>query len=467
MVFRRIAVWPLPSILHKLYWDWYDSMNVSGAKENGSAAKIAYLGLFALSLVLARGIVVLRSAVVLGEPIALKHAGLSLRLPDGNGWQCERRWAYGDNSFILKSLLRSRGSEARGIVRCRYFIAARSERTQALLTYRAASARGKTIRTGRIGSAGTSFDWAHIASRSGRTNIYYGIALLAGNRQLDIEVLDYTAKPEAARRVFERVVGTVELEEDSVLGAGARVVERMRKKGLSSYFRSKRRHRFSLIKDARQQPLGFTADVSSVETQEGDSSRIRLVSLLYSRGLSVREHVASLSTDERFEQFTLKSQTVGAEPSGAEIVVDRSGVMKITRLGQTRSEDSYLFSTAMVPAMLLEQLLQEFIESRRKEIVVDVIETDGGITPTYISMTDANGPGRRDDGSYRLQLLPLGGAETVELVYLDENMEVFRSLLRGKQIYVFETAEPEEVSLLFPERAELIHDRNKLEQYLD
>ena len=47
--------------------------------------KIALLGLFVVSLLIARFIVVSKSAILLLEPIPLTDTGLSVSMPDGNG----------------------------------------------------------------------------------------------------------------------------------------------------------------------------------------------------------------------------------------------------------------------------------------------------------------------------------------------------------------------------------------------
>jgi hypothetical protein len=47
--------------------------------------KIALLGLFVVSLIIAHAIVVSKSAILLSEPITLADTGLSVSMPLGNG----------------------------------------------------------------------------------------------------------------------------------------------------------------------------------------------------------------------------------------------------------------------------------------------------------------------------------------------------------------------------------------------
>ena len=57
------------------------------------ADKIAMSGLFIGAVLIARLIIVSRSAVVLSEPIKSNCAALSVSIPAGNGWQSEKQSA--------------------------------------------------------------------------------------------------------------------------------------------------------------------------------------------------------------------------------------------------------------------------------------------------------------------------------------------------------------------------------------
>ena len=54
--------------------------------------KIALLGLFIVSLLIARALVVSKSAILLSEPTRLTRSGLSVSMPEGNGWKSEGKW---------------------------------------------------------------------------------------------------------------------------------------------------------------------------------------------------------------------------------------------------------------------------------------------------------------------------------------------------------------------------------------
>ena len=56
--------------------------------------KIALLGIFALSLLVAYLIVSFRSRLLFSDPIRLSQTGLSVSIPSGQSWQSEEQWNY-------------------------------------------------------------------------------------------------------------------------------------------------------------------------------------------------------------------------------------------------------------------------------------------------------------------------------------------------------------------------------------
>jgi hypothetical protein len=100
------------------------SMNGTYETRNRWADKIAFFGLFIAVLLIARFVVVLRSAILLSEPIELSCASLSVCIPTGNGWQSENRWKYQQNAFILDSFFNPGRGGAATVVSCQYLLAA-------------------------------------------------------------------------------------------------------------------------------------------------------------------------------------------------------------------------------------------------------------------------------------------------------------------------------------------------------
>ena len=189
--------------------------------------------------------------------------------------------------------------------------------------------------------------------------------------------------------------------------------------------------------------------------------------LEYIRGRFGREEVTSFESDNRFKTFTWKSEAIGAERSGTSMVLDDAGILTVTISGRQPQERSYNTSGTAIPHILLEQLLARMLEVEKKEMVVDVIRSDGRIVPTYVSEIELKDVAAEEDISYMVKLLPLEGRDSFELVYLNDRKHILGSRVREDVYTILESVEPQEAASLFPERAEFILQSDKLKKYLD
>ena len=78
-------------------------MNETYESKKYGIDKIAFLGLFILSILIAQLIVKSNSKILFSEPIELAHSGLSLSVPLGRGWQSDGQWKYEEGAFVLGS----------------------------------------------------------------------------------------------------------------------------------------------------------------------------------------------------------------------------------------------------------------------------------------------------------------------------------------------------------------------------
>jgi len=78
-------------------------MNEFEKEKKYGSDKIALLGFFVLAVLTAYIITALKSAVTLTDPIELGYTGLSVSMPNGNGWKSEQQWNYEQNTFVRRS----------------------------------------------------------------------------------------------------------------------------------------------------------------------------------------------------------------------------------------------------------------------------------------------------------------------------------------------------------------------------
>ncbi len=183
--------------------------------------KIALLGLFVVSLLIARMIVVSKSAILLSEPITLTDTGLSVSMPQGNGWKSDKQWRDYENgsSFLISRFaLGSRNPSAEA--HCRYIKATETTDLQSLFEQKALDVQGEIVKVDQIYKDTLTFDWALIENRKISLIFIFGTAKLPLNRRLDIEVKQIMNDPEMAERVFKQVVENLKFEENHLLVNG-------------------------------------------------------------------------------------------------------------------------------------------------------------------------------------------------------------------------------------------------------
>ncbi|MHC4243567.1 MAG: hypothetical protein ACYS3N_10090 [Planctomycetota bacterium] len=188
--------------------------------------KIALLGLFVVSLIIARAIVVTKSAILLSEPITLADTGLSVSMPLGNGWKSETQWSPYENGFSLKSIFALGSKNPSAGVNCRYVKAAQTTNLQSLFEQKAFEVKGEIVKVDQMYKDTLTFDWAIIENRKLSLIFIFGSAKLPHNRRLDIEVQQIMSNHsmnvfEMAELVFKKIVNNLNFEDNQLLVSGA------------------------------------------------------------------------------------------------------------------------------------------------------------------------------------------------------------------------------------------------------
>jgi len=176
--------------------------------------KIALLGLFIIALLIARIIVVSKSALVLSEPITLTDTGLSVSMPAGNGWKSEKQWRYHDNGFSLRSRFTLGTRNPTAEARCVYILANETIDLQSLFEQKAFDVEGEIVKVDQVTKDTLTFNWVHIENPKTSLIFIFGTAKLPNNRRLDIEVQQVMDDTEMAERTFKRIVKTLSFKDN-------------------------------------------------------------------------------------------------------------------------------------------------------------------------------------------------------------------------------------------------------------
>lgn len=428
-----------------------------------SADKIALLGLFVLSLLIARVIVGTKSAIILSQPIKLNQTGLSVRLPTGNGWQCEEQWRLHDNVFTTTTEFRL-GRRRAAAAQCRYLLAVAPAEPDTRLKKKASSLGGIVGKTGIIHADTLTVHWAQVKSQETMFDMLVGTTSLANNRRLDIEVQQTIGDSDLANKAFRLIAENIQFKDNKLLDAGGEIVEEIKNTGVDRFLHNQNQQAYFLIKDSKKQHIGFTMEVLvAIGGQPGFN--VQAASLFYVRGRYPQEQVALFQSDNSFDEFTYKAETTGQlRRIGTQIDLTTDGTMTVKDLGPQHREKTYQPSPAAIPDLFFEQVLTQMLDSGTKKLIVDIInitQAGGQITPTLICRTKTEGSAdQKAEYAFEVEFLDQRGFS--ERVYLNSQEQIYKRLARQRYMYTFERTTLANILNEFPERAEEILQKNKL-----
>ena len=419
--------------------------------------KIALLGIFVAALLIARFFVALKSVIVLSEPIILPRTGLLVSMPTGKGWRSDTQWKYQDNGFALSSEFALDPGKPTAWAYCQYLFAAQKAIPQVWFEQKASEVRGAIVKTDQTQKDTFTIDWAHIKNPEMLLNTFFGTINLPDNRRFNIEVHQIMGDGGLAERVFEGIIKSLKFKDNQLLKAGTEIIAAIKSKGLDSFVDKQNQQILFLIKDSRKSTIGFTVDMLS---DSGSDSRlnIKVAGLFYVRGRYTFEQETSFQSSNNLDEFAYKSQTDSRTGrDGTEIILDKAGLITIRKSGATSEEANYQLSPTAIPDVFLEQLLGQMLEGDKKEIIVDIIASNGKIIPVFISGLE----GQRDitadvKAAYVLKMELLDGRGFYEQLYLSDQKQIYKRLVQQKELYVFESTGIEDLLIEFPELAEQI-----------
>lgn len=198
--------------------------------------KIALLGLFVVSLLIARIIVISRSAILLSDPIRLPRSGLSVSMPEGNGWKSDKQWRYYENRFFLRSRFAVGNKNATAEARCVYILTTERIDPQSLFVQKAFDIEGEIKKVDQIQKGTLIFNWARIEKPKTSLIFIFGTAKLPDNRRLDIEVQQIMNDPEMAEKAFKQIVKNLNFEENQLTKNVAQIITQVKSKATNSFF---------------------------------------------------------------------------------------------------------------------------------------------------------------------------------------------------------------------------------------
>jgi hypothetical protein len=431
------------------------------------ARTIALPALLVISLLTARLVMYSKTGRInirLSAPIELNMSGLSVSLPSGNGWQCEEKWRFENSSFTIYSIFTSR-LKSRTYAQCRYLLAGGTETPEERLGQN--YYRIKVATSGQLTENDITVNWASANTNSG-DEIILGICELADGRQLEIEILQGASELNTAHDIFEKIVKSIKFSDNGLLQAGARLISGIRDKGLDAVIGDLNKPQSSLftIADSSNKIIGFAMDAIVLAKKDAGVT-INAADYYYLRGTINNEQVGLFRGSDDLRQFVWRfeiSSRTGKK--GIEMTAD-SGTLNIRKLRTGSPFDrpagsdtgSIELGETAVPEIVLEPVLTDALSGREKSFIIDLISSEGDITPVYIEIVPPS-EGQTDSNSIKLEWLDGRGYRQQN--YYDNSGNPFKKVLKQETTFTINSADVNEVAKLFPEHADIVSKKQPL-----
>lgn len=427
------------------------------------AKTIAMPALLVISLLAARLVMQSKTGIRMSAPIDLNRSGLSVSMPSGNGWQCKEKWSFEESSFNVSSIFAVSRLNDRAYAQCRYLLAAGEETPTERLDHEYSGK--KLITTGQSTEGNLTANWATINTDSG-IEIILGVCELADGRQLEIEVLQNASEQNTAKDIFEKIFKSIRFSDNGLLRAGTRLISDIRNEGLDIARDNDSSVSFFTIADPHNKIIGFTMDAVALVRTDANAA-INAADYYYLKGTVSDEQVSYFRGDANLRQFTWRveaSSKTGRK--GIEMTAD-SGMLTVRRLRAglpfdkrtDRETDKYELGETAVPDTVLDPILAKALDINEQAVIIDIIRADGTVIPVYIEKSPP-AQNRTDSNSLRLEWLD--GRNYWQQIYYDSSKKTTKTILGQETTYTLNVSDANEIIKLFPERANLVHDKSPL-----
>jgi len=429
-----------------------------------SADKIFLVALFACSLFFAWTIVKARQAIRLTKPIELPYSGLSIQMPDKNGWVSDKKWQFKNNSFTISSIFAPNSAQKARML-CTYQLASARKSAADWLKQIASETGTEVTEFSRISGWNTTFDWAYIEESEKFSGIIAATANLGYGRWLDINIIQIGEEKKFTQEIFEKIAQSTRYEDNKLLKAGTELITKIKNKGLSGYLYFDTPPAVYLIQDIVKRDVGFAIEAILATDEEDAEIQMQASVYLRTSELSRRRPVfrqnnyldeaSFFQSDDYLQEYILSNQT--NLPSLNRITVSDGNFAEMQL--SDRQYELHL-GPAVMPGAVIDSVFASMLKNDTKRILIDVLSGKGQITPVVISKKEDS----IDDNGSKLNVFEVAytSKDSFEKVYLDRNLQTIKKEIKQNGLeLLIERSSTEELIRRFPERADFIMERTK------
>lgn len=417
------------------------------------ADKIAFLGMFLISIFIANFLVSIRSDLNFSKPIELPHTGFSISIPTGKDWKSNNKWEYEKNAYVLSTNLVTGPNPFDAKVTCKYFFTSQQEITpKSSIDPQIKDSNNVVLETKLIEKGNLKIHWVHIDKP---VTIYWAAADLPNNRTITIEIYETTFNLEIAEKIFMKMIDSLNFDEDNLVKTGAAFVADIKSKGIDSLINSSNIQSCFFIKGPGDRNIGFNIEMLGI--LNGDELfTVRGASELFFSGSNSQEQKSLFRCDEALNKFIWQTRTNTRHSQTGEIIVmDETEKISVTSQTYGTSE-TYTNCSSVVPSLLLEPLINPIVQNKIENAVIDVIDANGDISPVLISFKPAEENDTKNSNIVYLEFLD--GRGMSESFYLDENNRI----IRAEGTHFLERTDIDTIEKEFPGMSNYISEQLKM-----
>ncbi len=463
-------------------------MNHEEILQKYSADKIFLLCLFAASLLTAYWMVEARSAIILTEPIELKHIGLSAPIPHKNGWESNKKWTHKDNTITLSSYFQPQAQFFPDVVQFIYHLASDANSRESEIDQMITNSGMEMVEEGKKQAEGISFEWKcfkYPDDLNDISNKILAYADLGQGRWLELIISVSDINYVKTQKLLKKIIGQVSYRKNNLLTKGIEIIDLVKNKPLLNSIHSPQKPELFVIKSVRNKPIGYILNMTTISGNT-DDPEIRFTRSAYNNKTYIKrektngekvtipanlDQATYFITQNSYKSFTWESEVAHTAKSIPGLVdryyfkVNMVDTNNIAVLRQSNQQDLNVdekynkISRATLPSIFRDAIFKKLLMSQQNNIIVDFIKEGGKVIPALISIMD-NDPKLTPKASYTLKVEFIG-LENIEIISLDNKMNMLRKSVTGDNNYIFEPASLNDLIRLFPERAGAIIEKVK------
>jgi len=438
-------------------------------KRKNWKAQITLLSLLVLAIIIAELLTIKNSTLKFSNPIKLKYANLSISIPTGSNWKSRKNWKYQNNSFSLTSIFSPTPASITAIIKCRYLLAPQSPSADDVFLRKANQIDGKIIETYKVEVGNLIINRARIQKPNANFEALLATVLLANNHRLNIE-FHYQANRSLKKpaQIFDGIIKSLKIEQQYLFNEATQIINALKAKGISSVLNNDKLQSFLLIKNYKNQPIGFAIEIIK-KSIEKNKFNIKGASFFTVKEPYPQQESELIQSDDKFSDYIWKSnKSSQAGQKSTQIITHKDETLTVTNL-LPPEETTLQASSNSIPEIFLDILLTQILQSKLKKCNVDIIESHGKIIPVIISKDEQpKSYSKENEPSYLLKMTRLDNTNINEEIYFDNQQTITKRIIspeatKDKQnSYILVRSTAKRLAEQFPENAELIINSEKL-----